>query len=56
MSKRRSSLVWVARDLGGFLWTHKKWWLLPVILVLALMATLMALGSTPAAPFVYTLF
>ncbi len=35
---------------------NKKWWLIPIILVLALFGLLLILGSTGAAPFIYTLF
>lgn len=45
--------------LGGF-WQffihNKKWWLLPICVVLGLFGALMLLGSTAAAPFIYTLF
>ncbi len=40
----------------GFLRHNKKWWLLPIVLVLAVVGILVALGGTAAAPFVYTLF
>lgn len=35
---------------------NKKWWLLPIISVLLLVSLLLVLGSTVAAPFIYTLF
>jgi len=44
------------RDLISFVAHNKKWWLLPVVLVILLLGALMILGSTAAAPFVYTLF
>lgn len=34
----------------------KKWWLLPIIVVLIGFGLLMALSGTAAAPFIYTLF
>jgi hypothetical protein len=40
----------------GFLVTTKKWWLFPVLVVLTLLAVLIMLSNTPAAPFLYTLF
>lgn len=43
-------------ELFDFLKTNKKWWLLPILFVLALVGVLVALGSTVAAPFIYTLF
>jgi hypothetical protein len=39
-----------------FMSENKKWWLLPILLVMLLMGALMVLGSTGAAPFIYTLF
>ena len=39
-----------------FLSHNKKWWLLPILLVLGLMTLLIVLGGTAAAPFIYTLF
>ncbi len=35
---------------------NKKYWLVPLILVLLLFGVLVILGSTAAAPFIYTLF
>jgi hypothetical protein len=44
-------------DLWGFLKTRKKFWLLPIILVLLLFGLLIVLTSGSAiAPFIYTLF
>jgi hypothetical protein len=44
-------------DLWGFLRVRKKFWLLPIILVLLLVGALVALTSGSAlAPFIYTLF
>ncbi len=44
------------KDLISFLIQNKKWWLLPVIIVTLLVGVLIILGSTAAAPFIYTLF
>ena len=35
---------------------NKKYWLIPIILALLLIGLLIILGSTSAAPFIYTLF
>ena len=35
---------------------NKKYWLIPIILILLLIGVLIILGSTAAAPFIYTLF
>ena len=44
-------------DLWGFLRVRKKYWLLPIILVLLLVGALLVFTSGSAlAPFVYTLF
>ena len=39
-----------------FLKTSKKWWLLPIIVVLVGFGLLVFLSGTAAAPFIYTLF
>ena len=39
-----------------FLRHNKKWWLLPIILVLLAFGVLLLLGTTGMAPFIYTLF
>ena len=39
-----------------FVTENKKWWLIPVLLVLGLVGLVVVLGSTGAAPFIYTLF
>ncbi len=46
----------LVREFFDFLRTNKKWWLTPIILALLLVALLVILGSTAAAPFIYTLF
>lgn len=45
------------QDLWGFLRARKKFWLLPMIVVLLLFGALIVLTSGSAiAPFIYTLF
>jgi hypothetical protein len=45
------------KDLWGFLKQRKKFWLLPLILILLLFGVLIVLTSGSAiAPFIYTLF
>jgi hypothetical protein len=39
-----------------FLRENKKWWLVPILLVLALMGVLVALSGSAVAPFIYPLF
>jgi hypothetical protein len=40
----------------SFLAHNKKWWLLPIMIVMLLLGALIFLSSTAAAPFIYTLF
>ncbi|MBN3035087.1 MAG: hypothetical protein JW861_05830 [Bacteroidales bacterium] len=45
------------RDLWGFLKVRKKFWLLPLIVILLIFGVLIVLTSGSAiAPFIYTLF
>ena len=44
------------QELTQFIVHHKKWYLIPVIVAILLMGVLIILGSTGAAPFIYTLF
>ena len=45
------------KDLWGFLKTRKKFWLLPIIIVLLLFGVLIVMtGGSAIAPFIYTLF
>ena len=39
-----------------FLKNSKKWWLLPIIIILVGFGVLVFLSGTAAAPFIYTLF
>lgn len=45
------------RDLLGFMKERKKFWLIPMLLILLLIGLLLVFSSgTAIAPFVYTLF
>jgi hypothetical protein len=44
------------RELVMFIKHNKKWYLIPVAVSLLLLGVLIVLGSTGAAPFIYTLF
>ncbi|MFC1706307.1 DUF5989 family protein [Planctomycetota bacterium] len=39
-----------------FLFENKKWWLIPIVVVLFLVGALLVVGGSGAAPFIYTLF
>jgi len=44
------------QEYAGFLRTTRKWWLLPIVVVMLVLGALVLLGGTGAAPFIYTLF
>ena len=46
----------LAGELWDFLRATKRWWLTPVIASLLIVAALVAVGSTAAGSFLYTLF
>lgn len=43
-------------ELLRFLRESKKWWLVPILVTLLLVAILVLVAGSAAAPFVYTLF
>jgi hypothetical protein len=47
----------IVRELWAFMRVRKKWWLLPVIVVLLLVGSLLVFAQGSAlAPFIYTVF
>lgn len=46
----------VLGELWSLLRANKKWWLLPILVVLVLLGALIVLSGTAVAPFIYTLF
>ncbi|RYD69256.1 MAG: hypothetical protein EOP84_28810 [Verrucomicrobiaceae bacterium] len=48
--------VSLGRELWDMLWKNKKFWMIPILIVLLLFGVLLILSATPAAPFIYTLF
>lgn len=46
----------VVSEFLQFLGQTKKWWLLPIVVILLAFGLLIALSGTAAAPFIYTLF
>lgn len=46
----------VVTEFIDFLKHNKKWWLVPIILAMAGIGIIIALGSGGAAPFIYPLF
>lgn len=53
----RSGMASLITELWAFLRVRKKWWLAPIIIVLALFGTLIVFSQGSAlAPFIYTIF
>ncbi len=48
--------VGLVAEFWDFLKHNKKWWLLPILIVMVLIGLLVVLSSTGAAPFIYPLF
>jgi hypothetical protein len=46
----------LGRELLDLLRNHKRWWLLPILIALALVGALIILATTKAAPFIYSFF
>jgi len=47
----------VLLEIWDFMWKRKKWWLMPIIIILVLFGTLIVLTEGSAiAPFIYALF
>ncbi len=46
----------VVGEFLAFLRQTRKWWLLPILLLLLVFGVLLVLAGTAAAPFIYTLF
>jgi competence protein ComGC len=45
------------KELFEFLWSKKKFWLIPVVVVLLIIGFLVVyVGSSALSPFIYTLF
>jgi hypothetical protein len=46
----------VLGEFAGLLMQNKKYWMLPIILLLLVLGVLVILSGSSAAPFIYTLF
>lgn len=44
------------KDWWAFLRSSKKYWLVPILLILLLLGSLIVLAPTAVAPFIYALF
>lgn len=54
-ASQQSNPSWIW-ELLGFIGENKKWWMIPIFVVLGLVGLLVALASSGAAPFIYTVF
>ena len=43
-------------EFAQFLMQNKKWWMIPILVVLVLVGALLIVGGSGVAPFIYTLF
>ena len=43
------------REFWEYLMQNKKWWMVPILVVIVILGILIALAATGAAPFIYTL-
>lgn len=48
--------IGLVREFVDFLRYNKKWWLLPIVIVMLLLGVLVVLSGSGAAPFIYTVF
>ena len=46
----------LGRDLATMIWQHRLWWVVPLLVSLALLGVLLVLEATPVGPFLYPLF
>lgn len=55
-SEAKAQRVGLVAEFWDFLKHNKKWWLLPILVVLLLIGVLVVLGSSGAGAFIYPLF
>jgi hypothetical protein len=47
----------IVGELLEFLWKAKRWWLIPIVIMLIVLGAIFIFASSsPIAPFIYTLF
>ncbi len=47
----------IAGELLSFFWAHKRWWMLPMVVLLLCVGVMIVLAqSSSIAPFIYALF
>ena len=56
LAEADASQVGLVTEFVDFLKYNKKWWLIPILLVMALIAVLVVISTSGGAPFIYALF
>jgi hypothetical protein len=56
VAESQASRIGLAREVWDFVRHNKKWWLIPILIVVLLVGLLVVLGGSGAAPFIYVLF
>jgi len=57
LGKTLVSRFGILGELLTFLWRRKRWWLIPMVVILVILGLLfIVVGSSGLAPFIYTLF
>lgn len=55
-SEAEADRTGLVAEFWAFLAHNKKWWMLPILVVMVAVGLLVAFAATGAAPFIYTLF
>ncbi|MDP7206931.1 MAG: DUF5989 family protein [Pirellulaceae bacterium] len=56
LADAETSQAGLVMEFVDFLKYNKKWWLIPILLVMALIAVLVVISASGGAPFIYALF
>lgn len=56
MSRAQEGHPSILQEMWDFIRENKKWWLVPIVLVLLALGALVTLGGTGLAPFIYAIF
>ena len=57
MDQKKVSKISIIKELWSFLMSRKKWWLIPLVVILIIFGLLIIFaGSSALAPFIYTIF
>lgn len=49
-------LILLLKNIFGYAWHHKAWWIVPLVLILFLVALLIVAGQVAVPASIYTLF